>query len=294
MHFRNFNNEIRTNSKKFENFFSHIFTLTMLIKTSITDEPSDIEKENQRLYYIRNEQDETKSQSTNQEVRIRPSPFVVTRVEENSSGGRIIGRKRGRERRNPNPQREGKGEQKPPRKYQRDDVLNKNQVHFMSYIILCLNCILISLGFKEEFKEIDYDIKKKVNYEFFTFLQKQTLRYVICMNISKKNKNYSLEHNKKLVEEIDNPIIQRFLDENYLSFFQNWYYAGKKVVNLKIFGKEEDCFVFISNKKNPKKPITYQEKLYSFEDIEYRRVYDKHVKENYTLQNLSFNTERYD
>ena len=51
--------------------------------------------------------------------------------------------------------------------FRKDNILTKNQIHFISYIVLFINLVLGKLGIKEKFKKIDHNLKRKANYDYF-------------------------------------------------------------------------------------------------------------------------------
>ena len=220
---------------------------------------------------------ETKESSSNQENKIKKNIFKITKEKFNIPKYIQKKRRRGRKPRNnshPNEQC-----QKTPRKFKRDNILSKNQVHFFSYIILFINCLLNFYGIKKQFKQIDYNLKRNVNFDNFMDLRTKTLGDILCKDITKKFKKKENNYNYMLYQEIKgkkNPIINNFFEKNYLLFFQNFYYLNCKSINIKDFGNKDDVYINISGKV-----ITFQDKIDSFGDKIYAETYKSNVEELY-------------
>jgi len=221
---------------------------------------------------------ETKESSSNQENKIKKNIFKITKEKFNIPKYIQKKRRRGRKPRNnshPNEQC-----QKTPRKFKRDNILSKNQVHFFSYIILFINCLLNFYGIKKQFKQIDYNLKRNVNFDNFMDLRTKTLGDILCKDITKKFKKKENNYNYMLYQEIKgkkNPIINNFFEKNYLLFFQNFYYVNCKSINIKDFGNKDDVYINLSGKE----VITFQDKIDSFGDVNYSKTYQAIVEELY-------------
>ena len=240
------------------------------------------EKDYLKMYFISNKPKdnpkETETGPTSHENKINHVKFKTTQKKDTNK--KMIGKKKGRIPKNQITEK--KGENK--RKYKRDNILTKFQAHFISYLIIFLNSVLRALEIKEEFKKIDYDLKKSISYDYFTKLQGKTIKDVVSMKISPKYLNFGEKHNQNLCESIDNQVVKNILSKNYLDFFQNYYYKNVKEINLKDFGLEEDQKVILSH-KGKKRELTYQDKLDCFQDDKlYIALCDKHVKENYDIK----------
>ena len=213
---------------------------------------------------------ETKESSSNQENKIKQNIFEITKY---------IQKKRRRGRRPRNNSHPNEQSQKPPRKFNRDNILSKNQVHFFSYIILFINCLLNFYGIKKQFKQIDYNLKRNVNFDNFMDLRTKTLGDILCKDITKKFKKKENNYNYMLYQEIKgkkNPIINNFFEKNYLLFFQSFYYVNCKSINIKDFGNKDDVYINLSGKV-----ITFQDKIDSFGDVIYSKTYQAIVEELY-------------
>ena len=139
---------------------------------------------------------ETKESSSNQENKIKKNIFKITKEKFNIP--KYIQKKRRRGRRPRNNSHPNEQCQKPPRKFNRDNILSKNQVHFFSYIILFINCLLNFYGIKKQFKQIDYNLKRNVNFDNFMDLRTKTLGDILCKDITKKFKKKENKYNYML------------------------------------------------------------------------------------------------
>ena len=116
---------------------------------------------------------------------------------------------------------------------------------------------------------------------------KKTLGEIISMSITKKYKNLDSDYNAKLIQKIREKnieVINNFLNYNYLSFFQNYYYKNCKKIYLKDFGSKDESYILLSDEK-----ITFQDKINSFGDENYANVYKKVVEELYFPKIFSIN-----
>lgn len=133
-----------------------------------------------------------------------------------------------------------------------DNIQTKLQVHFFSFIINVSNDALLAF-FNEEnadnFKEIDYSLKRNANHKTFEKLKNSSIKKVLEMNISGKYTKHKSCHNKQLLYKLYDPSnwLGKFFDMNYLQLF-NYYYNNQKELNkINFEGKE-----IIINKKKTK------------------------------------------
>ena len=236
------------------------------------------EEEDHKIYFI--DPKDTKETSSLHEKESKTSIFVITKeAKEFSKEFLNKKKKRGREPKDPNICQIIKAQ---TRKFERDDILTKNQVHYFTYIVYFANELLKKFGIKDEFKQIDYCLKKKVNFDYFLGLRETKLGDIISMEISSKIKKQSKDYNKNLCEKIKQlniPEINNFLDLNYLFFFRNFYYKSEQKISLKNFGSKNDDYITFLDKND--KIITYQDKVKSFADKIYAETYQKFVEELY-------------
>lgn len=244
------------------------------------DDSVPSKEEEEKIYFKTNDKKTTEFTSNFEIIPIKPLMFKTEKVEEPKKSQEIQ-RKRGRQPKS----KKKKYIKILGRKYQRDNILTKNQVHYLTYIIIFLNLSLKAFNIKEEFKQLNYDLKKKVDFEFFIQLQNKTLAEIISMDISPKNKKFKANYNQLLCETIENKVIQKILKQNYLDFFKNVYYPSKKWINLKDFGNEKDLYIVLDDAK---KQITYKDKVKSFKENYYAERYDQFVREHYSLYKIEF------
>ena len=281
-------------SENNENIESNFFNPEL----NLDEEEEDPETLYKKLYFCEPKTKVTKdstSNSVNQESKIKTAIFTFTiffiiKVIERESSQQLLQNKRRRGRR-PNAEIQIESQENPKRKksrkYCNDNIITKSQNHYINYIIIVFNMILIFFGFKEKVQNIDYEIKKNPNYDNFTELMKKTLGEIISMPITKRFKNIERNYNAELVKKIREKnieVINNFLNYNYLSFFRNFYYKNSKKIYLKDFGSKDDSYILLSDEK-----ITFQEKINTFGNENYANVYKKVVEELYFPKMFSTN-----
>ena len=108
-----------------------------------------------------------------------------------------------------------------------DNILRKIQVMFLSFIISFTNDIVTSLSDDKTvplFKDLDYQIKKKVNHKFVEKIKTQKLEDIVKLRITpkiKQEENINEQIYKSVLEEY--PDIQEFFDKSYLDLFKDYY-----------------------------------------------------------------------
>ena len=108
-----------------------------------------------------------------------------------------------------------------------DNTLSKIQCHYLTFIINLSNDILKSLNLPYDFKQIDYNIKKKVNHPFFCKLRDYSIRNILELDISPKFSTYDKDINKKTLDELSklsDLSLDTFFKMNYLDLFKNYYF----------------------------------------------------------------------
>ncbi len=132
-----------------------------------------------------------------------------------------------------------------------DNLHTKIQVHFLNFIISISNDALATeygshkLG---NFKNIDYKIKKKVNYEKCDEYKNSSIGNILQNDISMKYKKYNKNINKEIINRVSKESIwlNNFFNLNYLDLFA--YYYNDKNKLKKIPFKEKDI-ILSSNTK---------------------------------------------
>ena len=272
---KNFINEEIDSNESYETPFINLFPFDFQY-----NKQQDLEEaEYIKLYFI--EKKDTKETSSIHENYSKALIFIITKEKEKEFGNEFLNRKkkRGREPKDPFNSKINKTQ---TRKFERDDILTKNQVHYFTYIIYVANTLLEKFGIKEKFMQIDYSFKKNVNFDYFLELREKKLVDIISMEITSKIKKQMKDYNKNLCEKIKQlniPEINNFFELNYLFFFQNFYYKSEQKINLKKFGSKTDVYISFLDKND--KIITYQDKINSFADKIYAQTYQKFVEELY-------------
>ena len=140
-----------------------------------------------------------------------------------------------------------------PRKFDRDDMTIKNQVHYFNFIPEFFNFELENYGINGKFKKIDYQLKKKCNFNYFNELNGKKLYEILIMKESSRYKNSGENYNAKLYERIkDIPVIKNILNENYLTFFRSVYYPSGREINLKKYTDDNSDLIIPTPRKAKK------------------------------------------
>ena len=274
---KNFINEEIDSNESYETPFINLFPFE--IQYNKPQELEELEVEYNKIYFI--EKKDTKETSSIHENESKALIFIITKEKDKEFGNEFLNRKKktGREPKDPFNSKINKTQ---TRKFERDDILTKNQVHYFTYIIYVANVLLEKFGIKVKFMQIDYSFKKKVNFDYFLELREKKLVDIISMEITSKIKKQMKDYNKNLCEKIKQlniPEINNFFELNYLFFFQNFYYKSEQKINLKKFGSKTDVYISFLDKND--KIITYQDKINSFADKIYAQTYQKFVEELY-------------
>lgn len=228
--------------------------------------------EDQKRYFVKGHletEDSSHSHSTSSLISVKKVKFKLT------------GKKRGRKTKNDNLK-----EKRPPRKNDRDNVHSKVQVHFMTFIVNIMNCILILFGIEKQFQHIDYASKKGTNFDNSEKLKKQMLEDILKLKRSNRYEKTDENHNLKVYEEIkDLPVIKNILKENYLTFFQEVYYKSERIISLSKYGSDETLCL-------DKKIQTYKDKVKSFADPIYEKIFEDYVNELYFHKKINFTPKK--
>ena len=134
-------------------------------------------------------------------------------------------------------------------KNSKDNILRKITVNYFQFIIFFLNSYIqcSNLGTNEnyEFKKFDYKYIKVINKQRILDNMSRTISQLIKdIPISRKNKKFDKEHNKKLVKYYSemSGTIKNILEGNFLSLFPV-YYKSKREINLSEFGKNSELIL---------------------------------------------------
>ena len=169
-----------------------------------------------------------------------------------SNEDRKIGKKRGRK---------NEKEEIQHSKFKNDCKMAKIQRNYMTFLISFLNLIMsLLLNDKDYFFcDIDGDYKSNVNQKNRASLNQKTIKEIILeAPISGKIKKKDISHNKTIchrLEEEGQKILLNILDQKFLFFFENIYYANLKRYDLTPFGLEFEV------------DLTKDEKIKTFKDL---------------------------
>ena len=176
-----------------------------------------------------------------------------------------------------------------PRKFNRDDITIKNQVHYSNFIPEFVNFELENYGINGKFKKIDYQLKKKCNFNYFNELTGKKLYEILIMKASSRYKNSGENCNAKLYERIkDIPVIKNILNENYLTLFRYVYYQNVREINLKKYTDDNSDLIITL----PMKIGKFMDKVNTFKDQDYAEAYKKCVEELYLQKVAKFNPKK--
>jgi hypothetical protein len=169
-----------------------------------------------------------------------------------SNENRKIGKKRGRK---------NDKEEIQHSKFKNDCKMAKIQRNYITFLVRFLNLIMnLLLNDKDYFFcDIDGDYKSNINQKNRASLNQKTIKEIILeAPISGKIKKKDISHNKTIchrLEEEGQKILLKILDQKFLFFFENIYYANLKKYDLSPFGLELEV------------DLTKDEKIKTFKDL---------------------------
>ena len=234
------------------------------------------------------ERKETKESTNNQITPAMPEKeqnkklFIINNSEKKGEDKKLLGKKTGRKPKNESKNKKPNDKQF-SRKYDMDDIMIKNQVSSINYCTDFSNCLLKKFAINEKFLPIDHKIKKLATFDNFYSLKQKTIGDIIKLKRSDKYKNNDINHNEILYEKIVNnfPVIKNLFSENYITFFQKYYYKGEKNINLKDYGCNE--FLNLSDGI-----ISHKDKIKSFKEPKYAQTYENYVRDLYFKNKINF------
>jgi predicted Zn-dependent protease len=125
-----------------------------------------------------------------------------------------------------------KSQKKVHGKLEKDNILRKVNVFFLSFIIKFSNEIVGFFKFKKKFIPLSYSFKQKITKEWREYLKGLTLGELLCNNISEKWKKHKYNENKAFYEKVKkNENIRKIFSENYMTIF-NLFIKNQR--NIKI------------------------------------------------------------
>lgn len=199
---------------------------------------------------------------------------------------KLLGNKTGRKPKDENKNKKQNNKQF-SRKYDMDDIMIKNQVSSINYCTDFTNCVLKKFEINDKFLPIDHKIKKLATFDNFYSLKQKTIGDIIKLKRSEKYKNAEIKHNENLYDKIvkNFPVIKNLFNENYITFFQKYYYKGEKIISLKDYG----CNDFLTLSDGI---ISHQDKIRSFKEPKYVETYENYVRDLYFKNKINFHATK--
>ena len=235
--------------------------------TGIDDSEEQLKIEDQKRYYNdSNSPNNTTNRitqgdtSSNKNIKITKIFNVMNPNQENNTNqNNLLGHIR---------QRPDEDDKKCRRKYGCDNILSKVEVHFSEKFILNFINQLIDIfdenpkKINNRFIKIAHNLIKNVSKKKFDILLKKKISDILSQTVSDKYKHFQKDNNQKLCEEIEEnyPIINKILEQNYLTLFQNFYYPSKREINLKKICDIEKTIYLSGNVETFKDLIKKEEK----------------------------------
>ena len=275
------------------------YPVTNLEKVNLPEEDFD-----KRLYYIDDNQNQLEEKSnessiikerkdTKESTNNQITP-VVSEKDSNKKvsniflveNKKLLGNKTGRKPKDENKNKKQNNKQF-SRKYDMDDIMIKNQVSSINYCTDFTNCVLKKFEINDRFLPIDHKIKKLATFDNFYSLKQKTIGDIIKLKRSEKYKNAEINHNKNLYDKIvkNFPVIKNLFSENYITFFQKYYYKGEKIISLKDYG----CNDFLTLSDGI---ISHQDKIRSFKEPKYVETYENYVRDLYFKNKINFHATK--
>ena len=156
-----------------------------------------------------------------------------------------------------------------------DNLQTKIQVHFFTFIVNISNDALkteFGKNIEYNFKNISYEIKRKVNYEVCDDYKKSNIRKILENEISSKYKCHKKNNNILLVNDVCNRSswLNEFFNLNYLDIFELYYNDEEELKKIPFKGKD----IILSNKTKSFYDLLEKNKVIKNDLIEtVKRVY---------------------
>jgi hypothetical protein len=225
------------------------------------------EEEDDSRYFI--SKNKSKEITPNEEIHSEIKRVLFKTSKKNDISEKLLQNKTKRGRKT---EPEGKPAMKIHEKTDIDNIITVAQISYINFIVDLLNDLLKQIGIQNKFIRISHKVKKNVKISNFENLKTKKLSDILLLEISPKFRSYDKDHNKKLLETIqDMEEIKDILNENYLTFFKEVYYKSERIIcingkNISLFGK---------------KLKMYKNKIAEFKDEEYVEIFDKYVTDKY-------------
>ena len=142
------------------------------------------------------------------------------------------------------------GSNKKHTRNEKDNILKKIQIHYRNFLVEFINIVIIKIIIEECYKfqnldkiihlkeylfhKINYHFKSNIKKEYMKLAESTKIKEIISPsldlyeNINYENKNLLI---MKKIESLNNPILNKILNSDYLYFF-DIYYSSKRTINL--------------------------------------------------------------
>ena len=161
-------------------------------------------------------------------------------------------------------------------KFEKDNVMRKINIHFISFIVKFVNYNIKKLLSNKHplFTNLSYDFKKNINNNTFKELKSKTIGEILKNEGSSKNKRnmlYQKDENEKLYNFLHESVLRDLLDINYIQFFRQVYMQAPEKNKLEVLKKYNipknvlffDDFIKSEVKKDKINGELYRERLES-------------------------------
>ena len=115
-----------------------------------------------------------------------------------------------------------------------DNILTKIQVHFTNFLINLINDIVKTEfpTIKVFFRNIDYQVKKKIDYNYLSCTFQKAIKHIIITSLSTKYKKYESNFNQNLYNGLTEKSkwFKDFLEMKYINVFNLFYYNKEKAL----------------------------------------------------------------
>ena len=127
-------------------------------------------------------------------------------------------------------------------KFEKDNVMRKINIHFISFIVKFVNYNIKRFISNNHplFANLSYDFKKNINNNTFKELKSKTIGEVLKnegSNKNKRNMNYQKDENEKLYNFLHESVLRDLLDINYIQFFRQVYMQPPGNTELEVLKK---------------------------------------------------------
>ena len=157
-------------------------------------------------------------------------------------------------------------------KFEKDNVMRKLNIHYISFIVKYVNYNIKRLISKKHpvFTNLCYEFKKRINNTSFNELKNKTIGELLKNEGSNKNKRnmiYPKNDNEKIFNSLYETSLKDLLDVNYIEFYREVYtcnpYKGQNVYGVfKQYKAPKDIIFFEDFLNNEEKKDNINGELY--------------------------------